>query len=225
VSDRLTKHDLKVDPLIAQTGQTVDFVRAHTRLMVGAVVLVFIVAIGFVVVRATGRRAEETAAGMLAEARSDFNKGALDPAAARIADLQAFHGGTESGKLATLLLGDVRYAQGRYSEAEEAYRQAVHHFAKDPLLGLAARRGLAASLESEGRNQDAITVLKEILAAPVDDIIRADVQIDLARNELKIGNQEEAEKIYDEVSKDTSNPRAAQEAEMRLAEVRTLHAG
>jgi predicted Zn-dependent protease len=225
VSDRLTKHDLKVDPLIAQTGQTVDFMRAHGRLMVGAAVLALVVAIGVVVVRATGQHAEEKAAGMLAEARSDFNKGALDPAAARLKDLLAFHGGTPSGKAATLLLGDVRYAQGQFPEAEDAYRQALRHFTKDPLLGLAARRGLAASLESQGRNQDAITIYKDILAGPVDDTIRADVQIDLARNELKVGNREEAERIYEEVSKDLANPRAAQEAELRLAEVRTLRAG
>jgi tetratricopeptide (TPR) repeat protein len=225
VTERLSKDDLRVDPLMAQTGHTVDFMKSHSRLIMAAGAIALVVAVGVVLVRASSERAEEKAAGMLAEARSDIAKGALDPAAARLSDLLEFHGGTPSGKMAVLVLADVRFAQGQYAEAEKWYRQAAGTYGKDALTGLAAQRGLAASIESQGRTEDAIAMYQDILKLPLEPLVQADIQMDLARNYLKAGKNEEAERLFQEIADANANPRVAQEAEIRLAEVKALRAG
>ncbi|MCB1057790.1 MAG: hypothetical protein KDD11_20000 [Acidobacteria bacterium] len=58
---------------------------------------------------------------------------------------------------ALLQLGDARKAEGSYEEAAEAYRQAIHHFYKDPRTAkrqAAAFAGLADSLAALGQEED-----------------------------------------------------------------------
>ena len=225
MTDRLTKQQLKEDYLLTHTAEAADFVTKHGRVLVGAVVAVVVAAAVVLFVRTGSTRAEDRAAGMLVEARLDYQRGALDAAAARLEDIARNLGGTGSGKAGLLLYGDVRYAQGRYQDAEDYYRRAADAFKSDPLLKAAAHRGQAACLENLSRFAEAATIYRELAGNAPNGVVRADLRMALARNVLKAGNQAEAVGIYEELSHDPENPRAAQDARLRLAEIRSVRAG
>lgn len=225
MSERLTKQQLKHDPLMQRTADTAEFVTDHLKTIIISGVVILGVALTVFLVRAGGERAEERAAGMLAEARTDFMRGALEPAAARLEDIVRNMAGTRSGKHAILLYGDVRYAQGHYDQAEPYYRQAVDNLAGDPVFGPAARRGLAATLESLDRPLEAAEVYQNLADDAQPESLRLDLLLDVARNRLHGGQPELALAIYTELSqKSHINPAAAQTASLRLAEIRHLAA-
>ncbi len=221
MTDRLSKQQLKEDPLMKSTAEAADFARHHSRLIVGAAAGLLVLAAAIYFVQAGGQRANERAAGMLADARGDYQRGALDPAATRLEELLSTSGGTASGKQALILYGDVRYAQGRYQDAAGYYRRAIDKFKGDPILGTAARRALAATLENMKEYDEAAKIHEELLASESTGLLRTQAQLDLARNLLRSGQTDRAKALYEEVSVNQDNPLAAQEAQLRLAEIKT----
>jgi tetratricopeptide (TPR) repeat protein len=156
--------------------------------------------------------------------RGGLLRGALEPAAARLEELISTSGGTAPGKQALILYGDVRYAQGRYQDAAGFYRRAIDKFKGDRILGTAARRALAATLENMKEYDEAAKIHEELLGAETAGQLRAQVQLDLARNLLRSGQTDRAKVLYEEVSVNQDSPLAAQEAQTRLAEIKAAQA-
>jgi tetratricopeptide (TPR) repeat protein len=221
VTDRLTKQQLKHDPLMDRTAETADFIASHSRTLIFGVLALVLIAAGITYFRTSRERAEDRATGVLADARIDYGRGALEPAAARLDDLLNRMGGTKAGRQGLLLYGNVRYDQGRFAEAETYYREALEHFEEDPLFGPAAKRGLAASLENEGRFAEAAALYRELSSDSAGGEIRAGFLIDAARNEQLAGNTTAALEIYDSVAEDGQAPAAAQLAKLLRAEITT----
>jgi TolA-binding protein len=134
-------------------------------------------------------------------------------------------GGTQSGKAALLLYGDVRYAQEQFQEAEQYYRRALDQFEGDPMLGDAARRGLAASLEALNRYEEAAGVYLELADNAPNRILEAEMLMGAARNRLNAGQDQEAIDLYERVSQNPDNIRAAQAARLRIAEIEATRTG
>jgi tetratricopeptide (TPR) repeat protein len=225
VSERLTKKQLKEDPLMKSTGETLDFVKDHTRTIVAVIAGLLILIVVVLFVRNASNAAEERAAGLLAEARGDLARGAFEPAAARLQQIVTDMGGTKSGEQALLVYGHVRYGQGRYQEAAGAYQQALESFDEDPILGVVARRGLAATLENMTRYEEAALHFQTLANTAPSDDIRTELRLDLARNYVRSGRLAEAKAIYEEIAKDFRNPPASSAARQRLAEIKHRQAG
>ena len=225
MTERLSRTELKEDPLMKHTGEVVDFAQHHVRMMLIAAAVLVVAVVAVVVFRGAQAREEDQAAGMLAEARGDLNKGNPDAAIARLKDLLEFHGGTMAGKEAILLYADLQYDKKAYDEAETHYVQAVRAMGKDPVLGDTARRGLAATYESKGDHTHAVEILEKLYAETQSPTIKAELGLDLARNYVKLSRDQDAIRIYEEVSHSTDNPRAAQDAKLYIAEVKSLNKG
>jgi len=219
LTDRLTKQQLKRDPLMDRTAETADFIAQHTRTLVFGLIALVVLAAGIAFYRTASRRAQESAAGVLADARIDYSRNALEPAAARLDDLMASMGGTRAGRQGLLLYGNIRYDQGRYDEAESFYRDALKHYADDPFFGPIARRGLAASLENQDKFAEAAAVYQALAdAAEGDDPMQANYLLAVARNRRLAGDTPQALEIYESVSKDPEASTAAQTAKLLMAE-------
>lgn len=225
MTERLSRQQLKEDPLLKSTGEAVDFARHHGRILIGSFAGLVILVLAVVVIRGATNRSADRASGMLAEARADISHGALEPGAARLQDILQTMGGTKAGKMALLLMGDIRYSQGRFQEARESYEQAVKAFGKDPVLGDTARRSLAATLENLSQNAEAAKIYQVLADHAGTESLRAEMLLGVARNYLKSGQQDQAIALYENLSKNPSNPTAAQEAALRLAEIRALSEG
>jgi tetratricopeptide (TPR) repeat protein len=225
VTERITRHELKEDPLMRHTGEVVDFAQHHVRMMMIAAGVLLVAVLAVVLVRGAHSREEDKAAGMLAEARGDMDKGNPDAAAARLKDMLEFHGGTMSGKEAILMYADIMYNKGQYDEASTYYAQAVRVVGSNPVLGDVARRGLAATYEQKGDHAHAVEILEKLYSGTSSATLKAEIGLDLARNYVAMDRQQDALRIYDEVGNNPVNTQAAQEAKMRAAEVKMLKTG
>jgi predicted negative regulator of RcsB-dependent stress response len=225
VTERLTRHELKEDPLMKHTGEVVDFAQHHVRMMLIAAGVLLVAVLAVVLVRGAHSREEDKAAGMMAEARADMGKGNPDAAAARLKDMLEFHGGTISGKEAILMYADIMYNKGQYDEAATYYAQAVRAAGNNPVLGDVARRGLAATYEQKGDHAHAVDILEKLYAETNSATLKAQIGLDLARNYVAMDRVQDALRIYDEVGNNPVNSQAAQEAKLRAAEVKLLKTG
>lgn len=225
MTDRLTKKQLKEDPLMRTTGDTDDYLREHGRLLSGIAVALVVAVATVLIVRTSGKRAEETASGLLADARADLGRGAFEPAVGRLQQILRDMDGTKSADQARLVYADALYAQGRHQESEQAYRAALDAFDDDPILQTIARRGLAASLENLGRPAEAATLYKQLADEAPDDDVKTELRLDLARNYVKAGQADLAESIYESISQDPDRPNSAGFARQRLAELRIQQPG
>ena len=221
MSERLTKQQLKQDALVKTTADFADFASEHTTLLIAGAVALVLAVIAFNFVRAGAQRADARAAAMLTEAWSDYNRGQLDAASARLADLQREAGGTKPGKQALLLLANIHYDQGKYEQARAEYEQVRSRFAKDSVLGLAAQRGLAATLENLKQYGAAAKIYEQLAEATASHSAAANLRLAAARNFVKAGKTAEALALYQELAADaTLEPQVVHAAKLRLAELR-----
>lgn|GEM_PF-1134436 len=225
MTERVSRHELKEDPLMRHTGEVVDFAQHHIRMMLIAAGAILVAVLAVVLIRGAHSREEDKAAGMLAEARADMDKGNPDAAAARLKDMLEFHGGTMSGKEAILMYADIMYSKGQFDEAATYYTQAMRVVGKNPVLGDTARRGLAATYEQKGDNAHAVEILEKLYGETKSPTLKAELGLDLARNYVKLDRDQDALRIYGEVSHNTVNTQAAQEAKLQAAEVKALKQG
>ena len=222
MNDRLTKHDLKDDVLVTQTARTADFMTHHARSIIGAAAVVLVIVVAVTFMRTSALRSEDRAAGLLSEATVEYATGNYAAASVRLDDLFRSAGGTSSAKRAVLLQGDVQYAQGAYQQASETFEKALKDFAKDPVMSVTARQGLAASLENLGQNGRAAELYAELADSAPNRVLKAEYQLSQARNLMLSGRAGEAMPILEAVSTSRDNPRAAQTAKLRLAEARLV---
>jgi tetratricopeptide (TPR) repeat protein len=220
MSERLTRHELKEDPLLRETAHVAEFAAKHARLLMGGAVIVIVVVLGAVFMRASARRAEDRAGEQLAQALVDVEQGNLTVAAQRLEDLVGSSAGAPSGKQGILILGDIRYALGNYVESEKLFRQAMDVYGESGLEGRVARRGLAASLENLGRHDEAAALYQGLAADAPTAEARGDLLVAAAGSLARAGKSEEARGIYDRLVEDvTMAPRVVEEARMRLAQI------
>lgn len=225
MSDRLTRQQLKEDPLLQGTSDAADYAKDHMRLIIGVAAALIVLSSVIYFVRTGAARGKEQAAAMLIEAKTELKRGALEAAAGRLEELTRDHGGTTSGKAGLLVYGDVRFAQGQYQEADEYYRRAAEAYSKDAVLSDAARRGRAACLENLSRHEEAAELYLSLAESASNEVMAADTRMAVARNYMKAGRQGEAIAIYEELSRNFSNPQVAQSAQLRLAEAKAAAAG
>lgn len=222
MTDRLTKHQLKDDVLLQQTAKTVDYMSHHARLLFIGAAVVVVVAAGILFYRSSARRADEQAAALVQEAAIAMRAGDMIGAASRLETVTSKHGGSASARRALILLGDLKYSQGDFSASETAYRQAAGRFDKDDIALSAALAGQAAALENLKRFDEAAAVYDRLTSMATNDVLRAEYLLDAARGYRGAGKAAEAEARLTAAAALTANPRAVQEAKLRLAELKAV---
>jgi tetratricopeptide (TPR) repeat protein len=225
VSDRLTKQQLKQDPLMKRTAEAADFASRHARVLTGGVIAVLVVVAAGYFVSAGSHKAGSRAAALLTQAWGYYNQNQMDAASSRLDELLNTSGGTAPGKRALLLYGAIRYDQGKYGDAEQYYRRALAALKDEPFLGMAARRGLAATLENEKKYAEAAQTYQDLADNAPDGSLKAELRLSVARNYMKAGERDKARAIYHELADNTDNAQVAQEAKLRLAEAKYVQEG
>lgn len=220
---RLTKQEIREDPLIAWTLRAEAWLlTAWKPIAIGAGVIALAVIVGLLV-RSSRRGAEATAAEQLAQAQMQlWTTGEGNTTRAiEIADrLIEQSPGTRSGRIAYLVRADALLEQKDAEGALAAYRTYLAKDAGDPILRRSAERGVAVTLEDTGKFAEAATAylgLAESGSSPamiVTDLMSA------ARCRERAGDMQGAGEIYERIlSQYGSEPQAA-DAKLRLAEVK-----
>ena len=218
---KLTKKQLKEDPVMDTAFRWVHFTEKHVRMMLIAIG-VFVVAIALVYFIRQGRiSAERSAAAHLAQAHSEIQQGNIESAMTIVDQILDRSAGTPSGREALLLRADGALLLGKNEEAIEHYGRFLRSV-KDPVLHASALRGLAGALEQSGQPARAA---ESYLEAGRKYALGGEAAYDLvaaARAYRMAGDNAKAVELYDEVIEKYPRFPRLQEVKVSRAEMSGL---
>ncbi len=148
---RLTKRELREDPVMEAVTKVSDWTQQYGKqalIALGIVVAVLLLVVYF---RATRRANEAQASEQLLRAEYQMSAGDLTGATAALTDIQKRYGGTPSARRALRDLADARYLAGNLGESEKLYREYLSKVNENSIEGRAGLTGLAACYEQGGQ--------------------------------------------------------------------------
>jgi tetratricopeptide (TPR) repeat protein len=147
---KMTRKEMKRDPLVTFSLKAADFARMHARVIVIACVVVIVSLIVIVMMVRDRSRAEASAQMILTQANRELWSGNAPQARVLYDELLDRFAGTESGKKGLLFRGDALLETRSYDEAIASYEKFLRRVRDDLLLENSARRGIATALEEKG---------------------------------------------------------------------------
>jgi tetratricopeptide (TPR) repeat protein len=137
--------------------------------------------------------------------------------AAEAADFLRFaeqHASTDAAERALMLAAGELYREGRYAEAQAAFRKALERNRRGPLAPTAAL-GVAASLDAQDQVDAAFPAYQAVVADFPDTPASARARFALALLHETRNQPEQALKIYDELTTARKFGRASMEASVK----------
>lgn len=238
VGTKKRREELDQPDEFVEAGTTVvDWVVANGKLVgsiVGAILLALLV---YGVMERVGVGSREEAAEDLFEARKKLPEAGplltlspvsaktpeertaeLDEAVAALAVVAADHKGTPQARIADLDAGAALYAADRYEEA------LTHFQAAEPgggIIGLMAVGSRAATLESLGRNDEAIAAYAAVRSKAAGQM-KEQAIIDLARVYAASGDVAKAKELYAEFETEFPDSSLLAEVQAKAASLASL---
>jgi tetratricopeptide (TPR) repeat protein len=175
----------------------------HARrkpLLIGVIVAA---ALGLMAAFFAWRNAENEAAAnaLFFALPSEHGPRGMPSSPAPLLDLAQHYGGTTAGKHAELLAAESLFTQGKYPEAEHAFSRFIDDHPADELVPQ-AKVGIAACVEAQGRNMDAVQKYHEIiLAYPGEANIVSPVKLTVARLYDEANKPQDALNFYTELAR------------------------
>jgi tetratricopeptide (TPR) repeat protein len=162
---------------------------------VAAVLLIVVVAV-FIQYQANK---EAGASKALSEVRVPFNPALPAPpdAAQKLLDVANQHKGTKAAARALLMSGGLLFVEKDYARAMERFNALVQNYPESPWVA-EANLGIAASLEAQGKLDDAIKKYADIRNRHSTSTIVDDAKLALARLYEK-SNPQESWRLYEEL--------------------------
>lgn len=210
------RKSLKRDELRDLTEKTIHFAKTHTEnilISLGVLaVIAFLVPLYFNHLETSERRA----AGMYNTAVSHYLQPLAGQSAAVGAELfrtreekykktqQSFaevagtYKNTQAGKMARLGQANSLFFQQKYDEAQALYRQELPNH--EGAMGVTIRMRIAQCMESSGKFKEAMDEYQQMLQQDPENFSRQAGRLGLARCQIKLGQNAEAEKILKEIA-------------------------
>jgi tetratricopeptide (TPR) repeat protein len=216
------RHHLKQDQFAAKTQETLDWASLHQNaLAYGTIIVVIIAVIGIGGFYYQQNR-EQAASALLSQGIDVFSAPIVPAGTPPVAGEATFTSIVDRAKAATPKFLEVsqkykhtdastlaQYFLGLCSEdlndnakAEEYLKAVTDSRPKD--TAALAKQALAVLYHSEGRDQDAINLYKQLIAKPTNTVSKAAAQMDLAALYAP-KDPTAAKKLYTEVAGDKNN--------------------
>jgi len=155
---RITRREMKEDPLVTFSLKAADFAKRNSRVLVIIAVIIVASAVVAVMMTRDRARAESEAEVLLAQANKELWRGNSSEATNLYNELLDRYGGTKSGKHGLLFKGDALLEGNKYDEAIDTYEKFLSKEKRDELLRTSARKGIATALEDKGEFAKAANV-------------------------------------------------------------------
>ena len=174
------------------------------RLIVGALVVFVIGSVVAIVIWHNDKtEADANAAIMALPSTFGANPNYVRASASSLEQIAKDYPGTPAGEHAEILAASVLFSDGKFADAEQAFKKFVTDHGTSPLVPQATM-GIAAALEAQGKAQDAINKYQDIIGHyPTDNYITSPAKLTLARLFEEQNKPDQALKYYDEL---TRNP-------------------
>lgn len=146
---KITKEELKHDPLLDSVVQVQNFYEENKNNITYSVIGVVVVALlaTFIVNMRESVRLESSA--LLGKAQLEIEAVNYEKAKVYLTDLLENYGDSEAGVQAELILANVLYNQENYAEAKSHFQKFVNAGVKNNILTASAHAGIAACEEIE----------------------------------------------------------------------------
>jgi len=210
---RLTKKELKKDPLLTFIGEAYDyFEREWIKIVsiVGGVILIVVLAL-FI---GRGRNRAEINAYDAAFNALRNNAPEAPDLLRRVVD---DHGGSESAAMALLSLGTYYFQNEEYEQSEEQFSEYIDKYSGDMLSDYSAFNGLGGVYEQEEMFDKAAGIYEEYLKkypkSPFNDTIR----MSAARAYLNAGEKDKARSLFSDIVGEEKDSPEKQEAKFYLS--------
>jgi tetratricopeptide (TPR) repeat protein len=216
--ERLERKSLKQDELLNFVSRATDYVGAHSNLVLGVVAgVVAVIVLGVLWNRGHVRKASESDQ-RFAQVVAAFASGQYQPALDLAAGVQSTYPGTRAAALSTYFAGKAQLQLGKFAEAEQSFRLYLDRAAQEPFYDNAARSGLAASLEAQGRYADAAAAFQEV-AGKLTEPLASEARLDAARALRLAGSIDAARALLQQVAggKTPELASVARQAQIELA--------
>jgi predicted negative regulator of RcsB-dependent stress response len=189
------------------------------RLTIGGAVVFAIAAIVAIVIWHNDQTEADANAALMAlpSAYGGGQRYSAHPNATALEDIAKQYPNTSAGEQAEILAASVLFSDGKYTDAEQAFKKFANDHSTSPLAPQ-ANMGVAACLEAEGKVNEAIAKYQDvILHYPSDNYIASPAKLTLARLLEEQGKADQALKYYDELSRTQNqyDPWAAEAKERR----------
>ncbi len=193
MSPRMTKEELREDPVLERIQKGITFTTRHARWFAAAAIVVVALIVAVIAVRRARVSNAREVAQYLAEAQSSYLTGNLPTAETQLRQLIDNYGGTEAARVARIYLGDALLSQDRAQDALTAYEDALRKAGGDALFTSAAQRGIGSALEDLGENAEASQAYER--AAQSGSLSKVDDLICAGRTALKAGDPSRAKTL------------------------------
>jgi tetratricopeptide (TPR) repeat protein len=193
---KLTKEELREDPVVDALMRTVSVVRQRTTTIAIVVGIIVVGIVAAQLVRQSGAKAEKEASLLVLEGEGQYASGNTPEALRQFLTASDKFGGSPSGKIAGLRAADCQLEIGQTGEAQRLYQKFLDTNPRDGLLRASALRGIAKALESSGQGGEAAKKYLEAAEIAVSPM-RADDLISAAQLHLQAGQLTEAKALYE----------------------------
>jgi predicted negative regulator of RcsB-dependent stress response len=193
------------------------------RVLIGVIVLAVLISAFFVYRWNRGQAEIAANAALLAlENQGDRGQAAKDPGAQAFLQVAASHQGTGAGAQARLLGAEALFKEGKYAEAKAQFEAFLRDDVDNPFLPTAAL-GIAASLDSQDKTNEALVAYQNVLAGYPNSIVAGQAKLAIARFHEARNEPAQALKIYDELARPNAPTGWSSEAGKRREDLLSRH--
>ena len=235
---RVTRHQIKRNELAEAVERTVHYTEDHLRLVgiaVGAVVLVVLAVLGvrwFLKGRAAEAdealaaavRVHQAPVGVPAPKPEDPKEPSFaDETARRARAKQLFeevregYGMSDAAGVAAVYLGQIAVAEGQLDDARELWEEYLNDD-DDSLLASQTRLNLMALDRQQGKGEELVRQLQEMLDEPEPSLPQDVVLFELATTYEQLGRQPEADEAYQRIVTEHPQSPYRQSAQQKVAD-------
>jgi predicted negative regulator of RcsB-dependent stress response len=196
------------------------WVRAHERIVAGVAIAIAVVAAGIWFAVSARERRETFARRELSQARQAAEAGNLPLAASDLSRVVGSFGGTTAGQEARLVLAEVRLRQGQAALAASELRTFLSGSVKSQYR-MQAYELLGLALEQAGDFSGAGRAFEDGSASAVAEYkyLSASLLLSASRAYAAAGDTTAAVRALERLATEFAETSAAQEAQLRLAEL------
>ncbi len=199
---KLTRHELKEDPLVTGAFRAREYVAENReKFLWGAGLFALFVLAGFWFLN--GRREKDALAEtILTRANLEMQTGQLPLALQDLRLLVEKHSGTRPGREGFYYLANAYFQLADYGQAEHYYGEFLKRSRNSPLIAASAYAGLATCLELKGKNKEAAGNFAKAVEAARGNSQTPDYLAGAIRTHAAIGDSARAREFFARLKKD-----------------------
>ena len=206
--NKLTKKELKKDPLLIFIARATDYFRDEWVKIVGTVLAVVLVVFAATMITNGRKRSEANA---YDAALSALQSNAPEASALLNAVVDKY-GRSQRAADALLRLGNLHFQEKDFEQSEKYFSQFIKKFGGDPLSDFNAYNGLGIALEEKGEPAKAAEVYKKFISQHKNSPFDTLMQLAAAKAFWLAGDKTSAKEYFSKVAKQTIDSQEKQEA-------------